>query len=354
MPQGVGLSKEMKENSGEPETTPNGRIAFISIRLDGHKNVDHFKTKFALFTFFESDKLQRLFCRTMKDRIEISLYKRKQGGKAMIEINEYKDELQRCVLKISGTGEINDYEDIRQRPWDNHRYEFRRIIIEDGITRIGKNAFIDCPNVTSITLPNSVTSIGENAFRGCSIDELVIPDGVTTIEKYAFGSCEQLSEITISDNVTFIGEYAFAGFNNLSKIKLPKKLTSIEPGTFYFCVNLKEVIIPDGVTVIKARAFKDCEQLQEIVIPNSVKTIEVGAFDSCKKLKKAVIPNSVSCVGESVFVGCSKLSVIEIANPNLKFGKNIFGEKAKDFPKALVSKANDLIQHLDIALVNGK
>lgn len=156
-------------------------------------------------------------------------------------------------------------------------------------------------------------------------------------------------QITISDNVTFIGEYAFAGFNYLSKIKLPKKLTSIEPGTFYFCVNLKEVIIPDSVTVIKARAFRDCEQLQEIVIPNSVKTIEAGAFDSCKKLKKAIIPNSVSCVGESVFVGCSKLSVIEIANPNLKFGKNIFGEKANDFPKALASKANDIIQHLDIS-----
>lgn len=35
------------------------------------------------------------------------------------------------------------------------------------VTSIGKNAFYDCPRLTSVTIPNSVTSIGECAFQGC-------------------------------------------------------------------------------------------------------------------------------------------------------------------------------------------
>ena len=52
-----------------------------------------------------------------------------------------------------------------------------------AVTRIAKNAFISCGNLTGhLAIPNTVTFIGENAFLGCSgLTELDLGDSVDTI-----------------------------------------------------------------------------------------------------------------------------------------------------------------------------
>ena len=44
----------------------------------------------------------------------------------------------------------------------------RSIIIPDGVTSIGNNAFGWCESLKSIVIPDGVTSIGESAFFGCN------------------------------------------------------------------------------------------------------------------------------------------------------------------------------------------
>ena len=41
-------------------------------------------------------------------------------------------------------------------------------IIPEGTTKIGQEAFCDCPKLTSVTIPNSVTEIGNYAFSQCN------------------------------------------------------------------------------------------------------------------------------------------------------------------------------------------
>lgn len=51
-------------------------------------------------------------------------------------------------------------------PWGNYRMMIREVIIEDGVTTIGSNAFSDCLNLRFITLPISCVSINSYAFSG--------------------------------------------------------------------------------------------------------------------------------------------------------------------------------------------
>ena len=72
------------------------------------------------------------------------------------------------------------------------------IIIPQGVTSIGNNAFSWCYSLTTITIPNSVTSIEESAFDGCKfLNSITIPNSVTSIGKRAFDGCESLNSIRI-------------------------------------------------------------------------------------------------------------------------------------------------------------
>ncbi len=73
----------------------------------------------------------------------------------------------------------------------------------DGVTctvrSIGANAFINCSNLTSLTILSSVLSIGVNAFKNCSnLSSLTIPSSVTSIGANAFENCTRLTSIIVS------------------------------------------------------------------------------------------------------------------------------------------------------------
>ena len=86
------------------------------------------------------------------------------------------------------------------------------LVIQQGVTGIGANAFSGCTGLTEIAIPDGVTSIGSSAFSGCSgLTEVTIPNSVTWIDNSAFRGCTGLTAVTIPDSVTAIGKYAFYG-----------------------------------------------------------------------------------------------------------------------------------------------
>jgi len=52
--------------------------------------------------------------------------------------------------------------------WSKNKNAITNIVIEDGVTSIGKSAFSGSTNLSALTIPGSVISIGNSAFSNCS------------------------------------------------------------------------------------------------------------------------------------------------------------------------------------------
>lgn len=187
--------------------------------------------------------------------------------------------------------------------------------IPNSVTFIGKDAFYDCVNLSSVNIPYGVTNIQEEAFADCeSLPSITIPDSVTSIGGGSFRNCNSLETATLGKGLKSIGDNAFSSCEKLASIKIPDGVTSIGSSAFSFCESLESVNIPNGVTNIGAMTFKWCVSLTSITIPDSVTDIENFAFDGCTGLVSATLGNNVKRIGESVFLNCSKLASVNIPN----------------------------------------
>ena len=197
------------------------------------------------------------------------------------------------------------------------------ITIPNSVKTIGGCAFINCSNLISVNISNGVKEIGESVFSGCSsLTSIEIPNSVTSIGKFAFNGCSGMTSVIIPNSVTSIGEYAFKGCSGLTGVTIPNSVTSI--GNSAGCSSLKEVVIPTSVTSIGGSTFSGCSGLTSVTIPNSVTSIGGYAFKGCSGLTGVTIPNSVTSIGNSAFDGCSGLASVTIGNSVTSFGKEAF------------------------------
>lgn len=167
------------------------------------------------------------------------------------------------TLTISGTGNMYDYEISYYVPWYSFKENIKKVVINDGITSIGRISFSNCTSLTNITIPNSVTSIGESAFA----------------------YCKSLTNITMPNSITSIANSLFFGCTSLTNITIPNGITSIDDMAFGYCTSLTNVTIPHGVTFIGALAFYKCTSLTSITIPSSITIINNSVLDNCDALK---------------------------------------------------------------------
>ena len=82
---------------------------------------------------------------------------------------------------------------------------------------IGENAFWNCYELKSLSLPNSLIKINDCAFTNCQkLENLVLPKKLAYIGKDAFSSCNNLYKVIIPISVTYIGESAFGEYSWLT------------------------------------------------------------------------------------------------------------------------------------------
>ncbi len=218
---------------------------------------------------------------------------------------------------FTGTAYYND-----QNNWENdvlyignHLIQAKNLTgnyqIKEGTLTIAGNAFIDCTNLTGVTIPESVKALGDSAFKNCTwLKEIVIPSGVTVIGGYAFYGCAMLSNIVIPDGVTRIEYHTFENCKALESVTIPDSVTSIDYEAFANCSNLKSIRLPDGLTYLAISAFSGCTGLTSIVIPNGIKSIGQSTFYGCTGLKSVVIPKGVKSIDYGAFNKCENLEAV--------------------------------------------
>lgn len=88
--------------------------------------------------------------------------------------------------------------------------------------------------------------VKDGVFQYCGRGkEVVIPEGVTKIGKEAFASWELLERVTVPEGVTQIGEEAFYNCRNLRRIDLPASVKKIAGSAFWECPELT-IYAPEG------------------------------------------------------------------------------------------------------------
>ena len=184
---------------------------------------------------------------------------------------------------------------------------FTGVILPEGITVIGAEAFCVCDWLTEITLPESVTHIGEYAFYQSGLTAITLPDGVETVEERAFRKCSSLSSVVLPDSITSIGACAFAN-TGLTEVRLPAGLTVMEFGLFLECADLRNVVLPDGLTEIESEAFFGCFSLTLSTLPDTLTKIGSRSFSGCQSLTDLFLPDSIEEIEWDAFFHCDNLT----------------------------------------------
>lgn len=237
------------------------------------------------------------------------------------------------------------------------------VTIPPSVEHLGKEAFADCWNLTTVNfnadsclsritygdgsyseggffardsnlvtlnIGNNVKCICGSAFCVCpGLESVVIPSSVKYIGRSAFGSCSGLSSITISSSVDSIGQNAFSGCTNLMETRYTGTISdwckirfgNRDANPIYYSHNLyinnvpiTNLVIPDGVTSIGAYAFYGFSSMTSLSISNTVTSIGEGAFCSCSGMASVALSNSLAEIGYYVFTGCSSLGSVMIPN----------------------------------------
>jgi hypothetical protein len=126
---------------------------------------------------------------------------------------------------------------------------------------ISKNGaeFLRCPpkTTTNITgMPKYTKKIAAGAFRGVTnLHTLIIPPTVEEIEAGAFVDCPNLTQVTVFSKI--IHEDVFVNCPNLSTLMIAKGVEKITGTLVRNCPKLQFLVLPDTLLSIESKTYAE-------------------------------------------------------------------------------------------------
>ncbi|MBQ7004623.1 MAG: leucine-rich repeat protein [Oscillospiraceae bacterium] len=147
------------------------------------------------------------------------------------------------ILTIRGTGAMDDYTEEQPSPWNAYRNaspcvewfrNIRQVIIEDGVTHIGNQAFIHLTHIMDAEISKTVTSIGDMAFYNTGLtEEPDLTSAIVHVGREAFHYTPWYEQICAQepDAPVMIGSILYHAFS-AATVSIPENTTYICEGAF--------------------------------------------------------------------------------------------------------------------------
>ena len=251
--------------------------------------------------------------------------------------------IQDNVLILTGTGDMYHY-DIWYLPyWSEQQTKFTKVVVGEGITSLGTNAFCECANITDVELPSTLNKMWMNAFALCSsLTQITIPSGLTSIDVSAFANCSSMLKYEVDgDNTHFTAK---------NGVLFSADMTSL----WAYPIGSKEEIytMPDTVTTVEAYAFSQAKNLTSITFSKNLKHIDDEAFHSCIGLTEITLPNGFLSTGGGAFQDCYNLATINLPKNMTRIGPLCFDQTA--YYNNLDNWENQRVLYLDNYLLQAR
>ena len=227
------------------------------------------------------------------------------------------------TLTISGTGAM----------WNGTKYSYLgtvdKIVIGNGITVIGEDAFAKFNGVGSVEISDTVTTIKGNAFK--DLKSITIPKTVRTVETDAFNGVGKVvvegdmnnfqygalgygvQEVQLKGSAETLGlalaevqdrdylSVTITKDNNRCRIANGCLVSSDGKTVYYHISDSNKVTIPDTAVTIKSAAFYN-QGIEEVKLGKNVKTIEPYAFAE-NPVSKLTTNSKLKKIGRCAFMG---------------------------------------------------
>ncbi len=176
---------------------------------------------------------------------------------------------------------------------------------------VGRQAFSQCTNLTTVTGNGMLEEIDGAAFTRCALTTAYLPEGLMTINMNAYFRCQNMNSFTVPTTVTTItgnpcvgataltafavadGSEYFAAYDGClyatggSTVKpessradgdVPAGLTALVGVPTGWQQSVLRV--PEGVTVIANQAAREVTSITEVELPSTLVEIRPSAFSS--------------------------------------------------------------------------
>lgn len=230
-------------------------------------------------------------------------------------------------------------------PWLTYTQSIKSIRVEEGVTRVGANAFNGCSTTKAVTLPSTLQSIGEYAFNYLiSLDSLTCGAATPpTTEANSFNDVN--SAATLQVPTESVSAYQVAdGWKSFAKIQAIGESTACSPASgtcgaegdnliwMFTCDSvltisgsgamanyngssevpwhdyqtaIRTAIISEGVTSLSSSStFENCTALESVVIPEGITSLGMYTFGDCSSLKAVDLPSTLTSIGSYCFTNC--------------------------------------------------
>jgi hypothetical protein len=213
----------------------------------------------------------------------------------------------------------------------------------ENLESIGKDAFKDCKQLTTVTLNGSAaefTGLASGVFSGCTALttlnlDLATVGQITSIGDSAFaGSGLTAGDLSWFTKLESIGKGTYANSGLKGELWLPESLVTIEEGAFAGTALTKAKFLKHGdggnadgdgtkLASIGKDAFKDCKDLTTVQLnatsdgTSQLTKLENGVFSGCEALTTLTIGlgtvENIESIGANAFADCKALEAGDLS-----------------------------------------